>query len=117
MVAFDAGATLADRFRTHAGDRDHLYAFLIRAMADDWEAGGPVRRVLRGHEDAPPGALLQLRLLAGVFRLVLTGRAPELVRFYPCLGGVDPPEQAWPVVRAVIREHVEELAGALDVSP
>jgi hypothetical protein len=29
--------------------------------------------------------MIQLRLLAGVFRLVLTGEAPELVRFYPCL--------------------------------
>jgi hypothetical protein len=29
--------------------------------------------------------MIQLRLLVGVFRLVLTGEAPELVRFYPCL--------------------------------
>ena len=40
----------------------------MRAMADDWEAGGPVRTVCAGYEDAPPGAAIQLRLLAGVFR-------------------------------------------------
>ena len=50
MTAGDAvgephdGATLADRMRQHAGDSDHLYGHLTRSMADDWEAGGPVRR-------------------------------------------------------------------------
>jgi hypothetical protein len=48
---------------------------------------------------APRGALVRLRLLAGVFRLVLTGQAPELIRFYPCLGGTDPTSEAWPVMR------------------
>ena len=51
----------------------------MRAMADDWEAGGPVAAVCAGYEDAPRGSAMPLRLLAGVFRLVLTDRAPELV--------------------------------------
>jgi hypothetical protein len=63
------------------------------------------------------GAVIQLRLLAGVFRLVLTGRAPELVRFYPCLGGTAPPSQAWPVMRNVIAAHIDELHAALAVAP
>ena len=70
----------------------------MRGMADDWEAGGPTRMACRGYETAPRGALIQLRLLAGVFRLVLTGQAPELIRFYPCLGGTDPASEAWPVI-------------------
>jgi hypothetical protein len=61
----------------------------------------------------PRGAVIQLRLLAGVFRLVLTGRAPELVRFYPCLGGTAPPSQAWPVMRNVVAAHIDELHAAL----
>jgi hypothetical protein len=52
-------------------------------MAEDWEAGGPIREVCRGYENAPRGALIQLRLLAGLFRLVLTVKAPELMRFTP----------------------------------
>jgi hypothetical protein len=32
------------------------------------------------HRSAP---MIQLRLLAGVFRLVLTGKAQRLVEFYP----------------------------------
>lgn len=114
---FDSGRTLADRFRTHAGTSTHLYGYAMRAMADDWEAGGVVRSVCAGYEQAPEGSVLQLRLLAGVFRIVLTGRAPGLVRFYPCLGGTDSPEHAWPHLREVFADHAEELHQALVVAP
>jgi hypothetical protein len=114
---WDAGETLADRFRAHADDATHLYGYAIRGMAEDWEAGGPIREVCRGYENAPRGALIQLRLLAGLFRLVLTGKAPELMRFYPCLGGTAPASEAWPVMREVIAAHLEEMHSALAVAP
>ena len=117
MPTFDAGVTLADRMRAHAGNSTHLYGELMRAMADDWEAGGPVRSICVGWEDAPEGAVVQLRLLAGVFRLVLTGRAPALVPFYPSLGGTEPPSTAWPAVRRVLTDHVDELRDALNTAP
>jgi len=109
--------TLADRMRRHAGDSPHLYGHLIRAMADDWEAAGPVRAVCAGWEDAPAGWVVQLRLLAGVFRLVLNGQAPELERFYPCLGGDADPADAWPAVRDVLEAHTDELRDALRIAP
>lgn len=117
MVAWDAGSTLADRFRRHAGDRRHLYGYAIRGLAEDWEAGGAVRQICAGYEDAPRGSALQLRLLAGVFRLVLAGRAPELLPYYPCLGGDRPAAEAWPVMQGVIAEHVDELREALTLAP
>ncbi len=117
MSAFDDGATLADRMRQHAGANTHLYAELMRSMADDWEAGGPVREICRGWETAPSGSVIQLRLLAGVFRLVLTDRAPELVPFYPCLGGDQRAVRAWPAFRRVLAAHVSELQDALSVAP
>jgi hypothetical protein len=117
MISFDAGQTLADRFRAHAGDDDHLNAHAMRGMAEDWEAGGPVRQVCAGYEDAPQGAVIQLRLLAGVFRLVLTGRAPGLRPYYACLGGDLPPEAVWPAMRPVIADHVAELREALSIPP
>lgn len=117
MPAFDAGLTLADRMRSHAGDQQHLYGHLMRAMADDWEAGGPTRQICQGWEDAPEGAVVQLRLLAGLFRIVLTQRAPELMPFYPCLGGEASPAKAWPMVRGVLIRHTSELHDALDVAP
>ena len=114
---WDAGETLAARFRAHAGDSDHLYGYAMRGMAEDWAAGGPTRIACRGYETAPRGALIQLRLLAGVFRLVLTGDAPELIRFYPCLGGTEPASQAWPVMRDVIGAHIDQIHAALAVAP
>lgn len=116
-AGWDRGRTLADRFRVHAGERQHLYAHAMRGMANDWEAGGPLRTVCAGYENAPEGAAIQLRLLAAVFRLVLTGRAPELAPFYPCLGGVEPADRAWPVLRTVIGDHVEEVRAGLAVAP
>jgi hypothetical protein len=117
MLTWDQGSTLADRFRSHAGQATHLYGHAMRGMADDWETGGPVRTICAGYEQAPRGSSLPLRLLAGVFRLVLTGQAPELVPFYPCLGGHDDPELAWPVLRSVVTRHVDELRAALEVPP
>jgi hypothetical protein len=114
---WDSGDTLADRFRAHAGDTEHLYGYATRGMADDWEACGPTRLVCRGYENAPHAAVIQLRLLAGVFRLVLTDRAPELRPYYPCLGGTDPASQAWPVMREVIAAHIVELHEAPTVAP
>jgi hypothetical protein len=116
-TSFDGGLTLADRMRRHAQDHTHLYGELMRAMADDWEAGGPVRDICRGWEEAPTGAVVQLRLLAGLFRIVLTGRAPELQPYYPCLGGDTPASEAWEHVRPVLAAHVGELHDALDVAP
>ena len=117
MVGFDRGPTLAQRFRVHAGEQTHLYGYVLRGMADELEAGGPTRDVVRGYEEAPAGAVIQLRLLAGIFRLVLTGRAPALRPYYACLGGGEPPSTAWPVMRRVIAGHVDELHDALAVAP
>jgi hypothetical protein len=64
-----------------------LYARLLRACVDDWRAGGPVREVLAGYEDAPGPAATGIRLLGGVHHLVLTGHAPRLARQYPSTGG------------------------------
>jgi len=117
MVGFDRGQTLAQRFRVHAGAQTHLYGYLLRAMADDLEAGGPTARVVHGYEEAPAGAVIQLRLLAGIFRLVLTGGAPELRPYYACLGGNESPDTAWPVLRRVIADHPDELHEALAMAP
>lgn len=54
-MGFDSGNTLAERFRSHAGHDRTLYGFAMRGMADDWEAGGVVREICAGWEDAPPG--------------------------------------------------------------
>lgn len=107
--------TLATRFRAHAEHLDGLYRLLLLGMAEDWEAGGVVREICG--DSAPARAVVQLRLLAGVHRLVLTRRAPELALYYPNVGGTADPAGAWPVFEAVLRAHVGELQAALDVAP
>jgi hypothetical protein len=116
-AGFDTGSTLAERFRVHAHGDESLYGHAMRGMADDWEAGGVVRQICAGWEDAPPGSVVQLRLLAGVFRIVLRGEAPELAPYYESLGGTAGPAGGWPVIRAVMGSHVAELKDALTVAP
>ena len=116
-MAEGGGGTLAERFRGHFGHTDHLYGTLLAEMADDWEWGGVTRELFACWEDAPARMVPQLSLLAGLFRIVLRGDAPELVAFYPCLGGAGDPREAWAAVRPVLVEHVEELCAALDETP
>lgn len=117
MVAFDAGETLAERFRSHMGDAPTVYGYALQGMADDWEAGGVTREICAGWESSPTGTMIQLRYLAGIFQIVLRGEAPELAAFYPCLGGSASADGVWPVMREVAARHVPELRRALEVVP
>lgn len=85
-----------------------LYERLLAAAIDDVEAGGPCWDVLRGCEGDDIGSSLALRFLAAVHRMVLTGRAPELARHYPSVGGRDGGD-AWPAFRATVAAAVDEL--------
>src|SRR4051812_48743926 len=96
---------------------DGLYRALLQAMATDWEAGGMVAEICRDRADAPGSAVVQLRLLAGIQRLVLSGAEPGLARYYPNLGGTAAPSGAWQDFEPVLRRHVEQLRGALEVVP
>lgn len=108
---------LAEQFREHFGHRGHLYGVLLAELADDLEAGGPAAEICRDVMGVARGDVVQLRLLAGLHRIVLRGDAPELAPFYPSLGGTADPEDAWPLVRSVLEAHVEELRAALHSPP
>jgi hypothetical protein len=73
--------------------------------------------VLAGHENDPGPSALALRLMGAVHRLVLDGRAPDLARFYPSVGGTVDLVASWPALRAVLVEHQVELAQLLDQPP
>ena len=116
MGAFE-GVTLADRFRNHFGHTDHLYGALLAEMADDWEVGGVTRELFEGWDDADARQFPQLRLLAGLYRIVLRGDAPQLEGFYPALGGDLDHDEAWAPVRPVLAAHVDELRKSLSEAP
>ncbi len=106
-----------DRLRAQFADEPHLYGVLLAAIAEDWESGGVSRALFEGWEDVPARQFPQLRLLAGLFRIVLRGEAPQLVPFYPVLGGDADPRDAWPVVRPLLAAHVAELRRSLAEAP
>jgi hypothetical protein len=105
--------SLAERFRGHAdwivkAGRSPLSEAMMRGAADDIEAGGVVAELFDGLELAP-GSVPQLRLLAALHYLVLSGQAPELARFYPSVGGTMPAAGAWPMALATIREQTAAI--------
>jgi len=112
-----ARETLADQFRHHFNHREHLYGVLLDHLADDLDEGGPTADICRDAMEVDREAAVQLRLLAGLFRIVLRGEAPELEQFYANLGGTARPDAAWPLVRPVLAAHVEELRAALSLPP
>ena len=61
----------------------------------------------------PAGQAPALRLLAALHRLVLAGQAPELARYYPSVGGDQPPEGAWAVAEQTLRAHAADLGVVL----
>ncbi|MEV0157964.1 DUF2332 domain-containing protein [Micromonospora sp. NPDC050686] len=95
-----------------AGLAAGLCADLLDRAAADVRAGGPCAKVITGYADAPPDAAVPLRLLGGVHALVLSGRAPELARFYPSAGGAYRPADAdacWAAFRAIVATERDAL--------
>lgn len=83
-----------------------LYTFLLEQSAADVEAGGACWAVLRGRESDLRDSALALRFMGAVHRLVLTGAAPELARYYPSTNGVPDNDKCWHAFRATVeREH------------
>jgi hypothetical protein len=109
----EAQETIAKRLRWQASAcrmiGSPLYDLLLTEAADDVDRGGPVWEILEGHEADPTESMLGLRMMAGVHRLVLEGKAPALARFYPSAGGLVDSEQVWPEFRALIVEQHDEL--------
>ncbi|OBH54884.1 hypothetical protein A5682_01750 [Mycobacterium mantenii] len=103
------------RFCDSSGSR--MYGELCELVAGDVEAGGVFATVLSGREDAPSGDAVPLRLLGGLHRLVLDGRAARLRRFYPSTGGAWDAGSAWPEILDTVAGHVDVLRAALGRPP
>ncbi len=87
-----------------------LNRVLLTRVADDVAGSGPCWDVFSAYR--PTGPVLDdgigFRFMAGVHRLVLSGRAPELARFYPSAGGTDRGDP-WPAFRDVVSANADEL--------
>lgn len=94
-----------------------MYGELFELVATDVAAGGVFATILTGHEDDPSRLAVPLRLLGGLHRLVLDGRAPQLRRWYPSTGGSWDAGPAWPEIEGVAAAHAEALRAALRQPP
>jgi len=111
------GPSLAERLREQAGGcrlgGSPLYALLLERSAADLDAGRPVRTVLEGRDVEPAGSAVALRLMAAVHRLVLTGGAPGLARWFPSVGGRFEPgrddARAWRAFRDALASNAGRL--------
>ncbi len=86
-----------------------LYAHLLSRCADAYEARGSMRDLLQPHEKDDGATVLPLRFMGAIHRLVLDGRAPELAKFYPSVGGIVELNGAWEAFKGTIREHMDSL--------
>jgi hypothetical protein len=86
-----------------------LYAHLLEKSAADAEVQGPVWDLLAGLEDVPNGAVLGLRFMGAVHRLVLTDSLAQLARHYPSTGGDGDPHATWPLFRQAVVDHRDEI--------
>jgi hypothetical protein len=100
-----------------AGMGSPMYGDVLDRVAADVEAGGVFAAILSGHENDAGRLALPLRLLGGLHRLVLDGRAPELRRWYPSTGGAWDAERAWPEILRTAADHDAALRAALDQPP
>ncbi len=109
--------TLRSQGRFCAGSGSPMYGELFELVAQDVEADGVFATILSGHEDDPSRHAVPLRLLGGLHRLVLDGRAPELRRRYPSTGGTWDAESAWPEILGAAANHFDSVRAALDQPP
>jgi hypothetical protein len=105
---------IGDSFRARAAGlerdgRSRLYVELMRAAGDDADAGGIVATIFAG-DPLTPGSMPELRLLAALHHVVLSGGAPELARYFPSAGGDEPPADAWPAARRTLVEQADVIA-------
>jgi hypothetical protein len=109
--------TLRAQGRFCGGSGSPMYDELFELVASDVEARGVFAAILAGHEDDSARHAVPLRLLGGLHRLVLDGRAQALRRWYPSVGGVWDAAAAWPEIMRVAEAWTDELRGALSQPP
>ncbi|UQB91768.1 MULTISPECIES: DUF2332 domain-containing protein [Mycobacterium] len=109
--------TLRAQGRFCASSGSAMYGELFELVAADVEAGGVFAAILSRHRHAPSRDAVPLRLLGGLHRLVLDGRAAHLRRWYPSTGGSWNAGAAWPQIRDAAAGHADALRAALDQPP
>jgi len=109
--------TIAVQGRVCASMGSVMYGDVLQLVAGDVEADGVFAQIFAGHENDSGRMALPLRLLGGLHRLALEGRAAALRRWYPSVGGDWNARAGWPDIVQAACEHTEYLRAALDQPP
>jgi hypothetical protein len=109
--------TIAVQGRVCAAMGSAMYGDVLQLVTGDVEADGVFAQIFAGHENDSGRMALPLRLLGGLHRLALEGRAPALRRWYPSVGGDWDAGAGWPDIVQAACEHTEYLRAALDQPP
>src|ERR1700733_10621474 len=94
-----------------------MYGDLLPLIGSDVEADGIFAQIFAGHVNDSGRMALPLRLLGGLHRLALDGRAPALRRWYPSVGGEWNAGAAWPEIVQAATGHAQYLRAALGQPP
>ncbi len=97
--------------------RSPLYAEILRIAIDDFDQQGPVYEVLADYEGDAVRDMLANRIMGGVHRLVLQGRAEGLAKHFPTVGGTPDGETLAADFLTAVHAHVPYLRDALTVPP
>ncbi|WP_205876452.1 DUF2332 domain-containing protein [Mycobacterium camsae] len=109
--------TLRSQGRFCARSGSAMYGELFELVAADVESGGVFAGILDGQEQASSGQAVPLRLLGGLHRMVLDGRAAQLRGWYPSTGGNWDARAAWPEILRVAGIRPDVLRAALRCPP
>jgi hypothetical protein len=93
--------------------RSPLCIELMRGAAASAETGGIVAELFDG-DPLLPGSVPELRLLAALHHLVLSGQAPQLAHHYPSAGGTASPAGAWAAAEHALTDNRDLVAARID---
>jgi hypothetical protein len=108
-VTVESAAALLRRTAEITQGYSPLAKAVLEAAAEDLEAGGVTREVLRDELESDMNSAMGLRFNAALHRLVLTGRAPMLAPFYPSVGGTERAAGIRPALRDAMEANRDEL--------
>jgi hypothetical protein len=94
-----------------------LYTAILSHAVADLDAGGVVAEIVSGFEGNAVSGALPLRLMGGVHRLVLTGRAPRLAAQFATVGGSLEESTIREDFLETLHDNVPTAIEALDVPP
>lgn len=118
----DSGAALIEAFREQVRWCDQLgspfTARLLDWLADDWQAGGPLRTLIPSWTAGPPGQdLVPLRLAGALHALALSGRHPELAAAYPPAARAFDAARLAPLLRELLVREAGHVRAYLASAP